>query len=50
MGNAIEAVKKEAHTVIGSHHVDSVVEFIEGDWLRSSRHSLVLQNPQNGVK
>lgn len=34
MGNAIDAVKQEAHTVIGSHHVDSVVEFIEGDWRR----------------
>lgn len=34
MGNAIEAVKQEAHTVIGSHHFDSVVDFIESDWLR----------------
>lgn len=34
MGNAIDAVKQEAHTVIGSHHLDSVVEFIEGDWRR----------------
>lgn len=34
MGNAIDAVKREAHTVIGSHHVDSVVDFIEGDWRR----------------
>ncbi len=32
MGNAIDAVKREAHLVIGSHHVDSVLEFIEGDW------------------
>jgi Cof subfamily protein (haloacid dehalogenase superfamily) len=32
MGNAIDAVKQQAHMVIGSHHVDSVVEFIEGDW------------------
>ena len=34
MGNAIEAVKQEAHAVIGSHHVDSVLEFIELDWKR----------------
>ncbi len=34
MGNAIEAVKQEAHAVIGSHHVDSVLEFIERDWQR----------------
>ncbi|MES2949102.1 MAG: HAD family hydrolase [Pseudomonadota bacterium] len=32
MGNAIDAVKREAHTVIGSHHVDSVLDFIERDW------------------
>ncbi len=32
MGNAIDAVKREAHTVIGPHHADSVVEFIERDW------------------
>ena len=34
MGNAIDAVKKEAHTIIGSHHLDSVVDFIENDWRR----------------
>ena len=32
MGNAIDAVKREAHTVIGPHHEDSVVDFIERDW------------------
>lgn len=37
MGNAIEAVKQEAHTVIGSNHEDSVVDFIDRDWLRSMR-------------
>lgn len=37
MENAIEAVKQEAHTVIGSHHEDSVVDFIDRDWLRSMR-------------
>lgn len=50
MGNAIDAVKREAHTVIGSHHVDSVVEFIERDWTQSSRYKPVLQNSRNGVK
>ncbi|MES2048938.1 MAG: HAD family hydrolase [Pseudomonadota bacterium] len=34
MENAIHAVKQEAHTVIGSHHVDSVLDFIEKDWQR----------------
>lgn len=34
MENAIAAVKHEAHTVIGSHHVDSVLDFIEKDWQR----------------
>ncbi len=34
MGNAIDAVKQEAHTVIGSHHDDSVVDFITHDWRR----------------
>ena len=34
MGNAIDLVKKEAHTIIGSHHLDSVVDFIENDWRR----------------
>ena len=34
MENAIAAVKQEAHTVIGSHHVDSVLDFIEKDWQR----------------
>jgi hydroxymethylpyrimidine pyrophosphatase-like HAD family hydrolase len=32
MGNAIDSVKQVAHTVIGSHHVDSVLDFIERDW------------------
>ena len=32
MENAIDAVKQVAHTVIGSHHVDSVLDFIERDW------------------
>jgi Cof subfamily protein (haloacid dehalogenase superfamily) len=32
MGNAIDAVKREAHTVIGSHEDDSVLKFIERDW------------------
>ena len=34
MGNAIAAVKLEAHTIIGSHHDDSVLDFIERDWQR----------------
>jgi len=34
MGNAIEAIKQLAHTVIGPHHEDSVLRFIEGDWRR----------------
>ena len=34
MGNAIAAVKLEAHTIIGSHHDDSVLDFIEKDWRR----------------
>ncbi len=32
MGNAIDGVKREAHTVIGAHHEESVVDFIERDW------------------
>lgn len=34
MANAIAAVKLEAHTIIGSHHDDSVLDFIERDWQR----------------
>jgi Cof subfamily protein (haloacid dehalogenase superfamily) len=34
MENAIDSVKQVAHTVIGSHHVDSVLDFIERDWQR----------------
>jgi Cof subfamily protein (haloacid dehalogenase superfamily) len=34
VANAIEAVKREAHTVIGPHHEDSVLRFIEADWQR----------------
>jgi Cof subfamily protein (haloacid dehalogenase superfamily) len=34
MDNAIAAVKLEAHTIIGSHHDDSVLDFIEKDWQR----------------
>lgn len=34
MGNAIEAIKQLAHTVIGPHHEDSMLRFIEGDWRR----------------
>lgn len=34
MENAIEAVKQEAHTVIGPHYEDSVLRFIESDWRR----------------
>lgn len=34
VGNAIDAVKAVAHTVIGPHHEDSVVRFIETDWRR----------------
>ena len=32
--NAIAAVKQEAHQVIGPHHEDSVVRFIDQDWRR----------------
>ncbi|MGS0754183.1 HAD-IIB family hydrolase [Roseateles sp. GG27B] len=32
--NAIAAVKQEAHQVIGPHHEDSVVRFIDQDWHR----------------
>ena len=35
MGNAIEAVKREAHAVIGHHAEDSVLRFIEADWRRA---------------
>ncbi|MDM4765831.1 HAD family hydrolase [Pelomonas sp. SE-A7] len=34
VGNAIDAVKQVAHEVIGPHHEDSVVRFIETDWRR----------------
>lgn len=30
--NAIDSVKQVAHTVIGPHHLDSVVDFLEKDW------------------
>jgi Cof subfamily protein (haloacid dehalogenase superfamily) len=32
--NAIAAVKQEAHQVIGPHHEDSVMRFIDQDWRR----------------
>jgi len=32
--NAIEAVKQEAQLVIGPHHEDSVLHFIDSDWKR----------------
>lgn len=32
--NAIAEVKSEAHAVIGPHHEDSVLRFIDGDWRR----------------
>lgn len=35
MGNAIAAVKAAAHQVIGPHHEDSVLRFIEQDWRRA---------------
>jgi hypothetical protein len=35
MGNAIEAVKREAQAVIGHHADDSVLRFIDADWRRS---------------
>ena len=35
VGNAIAEVKQEAHAVIGPHHEDSVLRFIETDWRRS---------------
>ncbi|MDN3919942.1 HAD family hydrolase [Roseateles violae] len=34
VGNAIEELKQLAHAVIGPHHEDSVLRFIEGDWRR----------------
>jgi Cof subfamily protein (haloacid dehalogenase superfamily) len=34
VANAIEAVKQEAHQVIGPHHEDAVLRFIENDWRR----------------
>jgi len=34
VANAIEAVKQEAHQVIGPHHEDAVLRFIESDWQR----------------
>ena len=36
MGNAIEAVKREAHAVIGHHAEDSVLRFIDADWRRGA--------------
>lgn len=35
MGNAIEAVKREAQAVIGHHADDSVLHFIDADWRRA---------------
>lgn len=32
MENALDSVKQVAHTIIGPHHQDSVVDFIERDW------------------
>jgi hydroxymethylpyrimidine pyrophosphatase-like HAD family hydrolase len=32
--NAIAAVKQEAQLVIGPHHEDSVLHFIDSDWKR----------------
>jgi len=32
VANAIDAVKREAHTVIGPHHEDSVLRFLEADF------------------
>ena len=32
VGNAIADVKQHAHAVIGPHHEDSVLRFIEADW------------------
>jgi Cof subfamily protein (haloacid dehalogenase superfamily) len=34
VANAIDAVKEAAHHVIGPHHEDSVLRFIEDDWRR----------------
>ncbi|WP_310387728.1 HAD family hydrolase [Roseateles sp.] len=34
VANAIAAVKDEAHQVIGPHHEDSVLSFIDADWKR----------------
>ena len=34
VANAIAAVKDEAHQVIGPHHEDSVLRFIDADWKR----------------
>ncbi|MBT9494916.1 MAG: HAD family phosphatase [Paucibacter sp.] len=34
VANAIDAVKSEAHQVIGPHHEDSVLNFIDADWRR----------------
>ncbi len=34
VANAIDEVRDAAHQVIGPHHEDSVVRFIESDWLR----------------
>lgn len=33
VANAIEAVKAEAHQVIGPHHEDAVLRFLREDWL-----------------
>lgn len=35
MANAIDELKRHAHQVIGHHDEDSVLRFIEADWLRS---------------
>jgi len=32
VANAIDAVKQEAHTIIGPHHEDAVLRFLEQDW------------------
>ena len=36
MGNAIDAVKREAQAVIGHHAEDSVLRFIDADWRRAA--------------
>jgi len=32
MGNAIDEIKSAAHAVIGPHHEDSVLRFLQADW------------------